>query len=146
MGMYGLTHSLYHPQRYPLGRLQIWALCCRYNQWLKFSFLILPRTHHCWVDRACMIHVWEAHLTTWSEACLEHLSAIQVLTGLWELVTTRQCVTKNMISLTDVLTIVTLIALLTGLQSDTRYNAVSLVITDGQVDMVTSWLVWAYMI
>ena len=46
----------------------------------------------------------------------------------------------------DVLTIVTLIALLTGLQSDTRYNAVSLVITDGQVDMVTSWLVWAYMI
>ena len=33
-------------------------ICCSYIQSFQFSFLVLPGTHHCYVDRASVI--WEA--------------------------------------------------------------------------------------
>ena len=39
----------------------ICALCCSYSQLLRFSFLIPPGTHHCWVDRGGVI--WEDYPT-----------------------------------------------------------------------------------
>ena len=56
-----LEHSFL--QFYKLwGQFSICALCCSYCQLLQFSFLILPATHHCWMDRGGT--VWEVFPAT----------------------------------------------------------------------------------
>ena len=65
--------SLFLQSHLLLGEFSICALCCSYSQSLRFSFLVPPGTHYCWVDWGVMI--WEACPTPLHVACQQRDSS-----------------------------------------------------------------------